>query len=219
MSNDLVIWTLDWVPEMPRGFVRDLRLRWACEEAGLPYSVRTVGFEDRGVEHYARQPFGQVPVLQDGDLIIHESGAGLLYISEKSEALMPADPRSRTQVTSWVMSALNSIEIVSVSWWLLKISGQESDILGGWLEKRLEQLASVLKDRTWLVADRFTVADLLMADALRVPQVRELAQHQPIIEYLDRVLERPAFIRAHADQIAHFSKADAARSTEGSGPE
>ena len=46
--SKLIIWTYDWVPQGPRGFVRDLRLRWACEEAGLRYEVRTVKFSDRG---------------------------------------------------------------------------------------------------------------------------------------------------------------------------
>lgn len=63
MSATVTIWTYDWVPEMPRGFVRDIRLRWACEEAGLAYSVGTVPFDARGPAHLARQPYGQVPFL------------------------------------------------------------------------------------------------------------------------------------------------------------
>jgi hypothetical protein len=73
-SNDLTVWTYDWVPEGPRGHVRDIRLRWALEEAGLDYAVRTVPFDDRGPEHLAHQPFGQVPFLEDGDIILFESG-------------------------------------------------------------------------------------------------------------------------------------------------
>ena len=76
--SELIIWTYDWVPDGPRGFVRDLRLRWACEEAGLAYSVRTVPFDKRETNHLSRQPFGQVPFLSDGELEIFESGAGLL---------------------------------------------------------------------------------------------------------------------------------------------
>jgi glutathione S-transferase len=94
-SNDLTVWTYDWVPEGPRGHVRDIRLRWALEEAGLDYAVRTVPFDDRGPEHLARQPFGQVPFLEDGDIILFESGACLLHLGRKSETLMPRDPRGR----------------------------------------------------------------------------------------------------------------------------
>ena len=80
----LTIWTYDWVPEMPRGFVRDLRLRWACNEAGLSYTVRTVPFDGREGNHLGRQPFGQVPFLSDGEVELFESGAGLLHLARKS---------------------------------------------------------------------------------------------------------------------------------------
>src|SRR3546814_17560296 len=89
--NELIIWTLDWVPEGPRGFVRDLRLRWACEEAGLAYSVRTIPFEGRKTNHLSQQPFGQVPFLSEGELNMFESGAGILHLARKSEKLMPRD--------------------------------------------------------------------------------------------------------------------------------
>ena len=87
--SDLIVWTYDWVPEGVWGFVRDLRLRWACEEAGLAYAVRTVPFEGRETNHLAHQPFGQVPFLKDADLEIFESGAGLLHLARKSDRLMP----------------------------------------------------------------------------------------------------------------------------------
>ena len=80
--SDLILTTYDWVPEMPRGLVRDLRVRWALEEAGLAYRVESTPFNDRGPEHFAAQPFGQVPWLTDGDLTIFESGAILLYLGE-----------------------------------------------------------------------------------------------------------------------------------------
>src|SRR6201990_177011 len=107
--GDLVLTTFDWVPEMPRGFVRDLRVRWALEEAGLPYRVASVPFGDRKPEHFAHQPFGQVPWLTDGDLSIFESGAILLHIGEQGEALLPADRRHRSAAKEWLFAALNSI--------------------------------------------------------------------------------------------------------------
>ena len=95
---DLTLTTFDWVPEPPRGYVRDLRVRWALEEAGLPYRVRSVPFKNRTDEHFAHQPFGQVPWLTDGDISLFESGAILLHLGGYSETLMPADPRGRTEV-------------------------------------------------------------------------------------------------------------------------
>ncbi len=98
--SELTIWTYDWVPEGPRGFVRDLRLWWACEKAGFAYTVRTVPFEGRETNHLAQQPFGQVPFLSDGELPIFESGAGLLHLARKSETLMPRDAAGEAE-TLW----------------------------------------------------------------------------------------------------------------------
>lgn len=211
MSAPLTIWTLDWVPEGPRGFVRDLRLRWAAEEAGLPYEVRSVPFEDRETNHLDRQPFGQVPFLSDGDLEVFESGACLLHIGQKSETLMPTDPVEASDTGQWIFAALNSIEMVSVPWWFLEMSGVGENPLSGWLGSRLGQLEDVLQQRQWLAADRFTLADLLMADVLRVEKVRGFG-HRPASEaYVRRVTERDAFKTALEAQKAHFAAADAAR--------
>src|SRR6187551_865694 len=145
--SDLTIWTYDWVPEGPRGFVRDLRLRWACEEAGLGYLVRTVPFDGRETNHLARQPFGQVPFLNDGEVEIFESGAGLLHLARKSDKLMPRDPVGEAAVLQWTIAALNSIEMVSVPWWFLKISGVADNKLTGWMGSRLGQLENLLGSR------------------------------------------------------------------------
>ena len=96
--TELILTTFDWVPELPRGFVRDIRVRWALEEAGLPYRIESVPFRSRSTEHFSHQPFGQVPWLTDGDISIFESGAILLHLGELSDKLMPADPRSRNEV-------------------------------------------------------------------------------------------------------------------------
>src|SRR6202008_267740 len=116
-TSELTIWTLDWVPQGPRGFVRDLRLRWACEEAGLPYAVRTIPFDGRETNHLEHQPFGQVPFLADGDLEIFESGACLLHLARKSDALMPRDTIGEAKTVQWTTAALNSVEMVTVPWW------------------------------------------------------------------------------------------------------
>ncbi|MFP5305637.1 MAG: glutathione S-transferase family protein [Gammaproteobacteria bacterium] len=206
--SGVIIWTYDWVPERPRGFVRDLRLRWACEEAGLAYTVRTIPFEGRETNHLAHQPFGQIPFLKDEELEIFESGAGLLHLARKSEKLMPRDPAGEAQTLQWTIAALNSIEMVSVPWWFLKITHAENENVTGWLGKRLDQLERVLSEREWLAAGRFTVADLLMADVLRIPEVRAFG-HRPATEaYVTRLTDRSSFKKALADQIRHFEAAD-----------
>ena len=210
-AGGLTIWTYDWVPDGPRGFVRDLRLRWAAEEACLAYEVRTVPFDGRETNHLDRQPFRQVPFLSDGDIHLFESGACLLHLAGKSVRLMPRDSSAAAETLQWFFAALNSIEMVTVPWWFLKLSGQEDNPLGGWMDKRLAQLETVLGERRWLADGRFTVADLVMADVLRIPKVRAHGDRPATEAYVSRVTGRPEFRKAHADQTAHFKAADAAR--------
>jgi glutathione S-transferase len=211
----LTICTYDWVPPGPRGFVRDIRLRWACGEAGLEYDVRSMPFDDRqGPAHRAQQPYGQVPFLQDGDLTIFESGACLLHLGEKSETLMPLEVQGRSEVTQWLISALNSIETVTVPWWFIGLSEPAENPLDGWMNGRLDHLEAVLAGRDWIAAGRFSIADILMVDALRIPRDHgALEERVALKDYVARGTARPAFVKARADQIAHFEAADATRET------
>jgi glutathione S-transferase len=209
--SEIVIWTLDWVPEGPRGLVRDLRLRWACEEAGLPYSVRTIPFDGRETNHLDRQPFGQVPFLTDGPIEMFESGACLLHLARKSEALLPREAVGEAEALEWVFAALNSVELVTMPWWFLSLSSGKDNPMTGWMDSRLAHIERTLAEREWLAAGRFTVADLLMADVLRVPLIREFG-HRPATEsYVARVTDRPGFARALSDQLALYTSADAVR--------
>jgi glutathione S-transferase len=211
--GDLILTTFDWVPETPRGFVRDLRVRWALEEAALPYRVESTPFRDRGAEHFANQPFGQVPWLTDGDISIFESGAILLHLAERSDALLPADPRGRSEALEWLFAALNSVEMASLPWSILTFSGDTGDTpawkrLDAFLELRLQRMEPVLAGREWL-AGTFSVADILMADVLRlVDRFDGLAGYPACRDYVARATARPSFVKAHADQMAHFAAAD-----------
>jgi glutathione S-transferase len=139
---------------MARGYVRDLRVRWALEEAALPYRVRSAPFNDRTAEHFAHQPFGQVPWLTDGELSIFESGAILLYLGKRSDALMPTEPRARNEAAEWLFAALNSVEMASLPWTIAKFMGDDSTAmrqrLDGFLESRLQHMDAVLAEREWL---------------------------------------------------------------------
>lgn len=211
MTEKLVIYTYDWVPggkSGPRGHVRDIRLRWACEEAGLPYEVKSVPFEGRDSAHFARQPFGQVPFLEDGDITLFESGACLLHLARKSEVLMPRDPKGEAEVLEWTIAGLNSMEMVTVSWWFVSLFDGPDNRLKDWMLQRLAHLDAVLASREWLAAGRFTVADLLMADVLRVPRLRAANPHPGLETYIERVCARPAFKRAYEGQMAHFAQGD-----------
>ncbi|MET3791526.1 glutathione S-transferase family protein [Aquamicrobium terrae] len=214
MPKPLIIWTYDWVPGgkgSPRGHVRDIRLRWACEEAGIAYEVRTVPFDERGPEHFARQPFGQVPFLEDDGIVIFESGAALLHLAGKSDVLMPRDRQGAAETLQWIVAALNSIEMVTVPWWFIGLSTSGDNPLEGWMAMRLEHLEKVLATREWLAAGRFTAADILMADVLRIPKVRGFGTFPALGAYVERACARPAFRKAKDDQMAHFAAADTCR--------
>jgi len=211
---ELVLTTFDWVPEAPRGFVRDLRVRWALEEAALPYRIESTPFRERPAGHFAHQPFGQAPWLTDGDLSVFESGAILLHLGEMSATLLPTDPRGRSDTIEWLFAALNSVEMASLPWSLLQFTGDTGNsptwkLFDGFLkESRLKHLEPVLAAREWL-AGTFSIADILMADVLRlVDRFDGLAAYPACRAYAARATARPAFGKAHADQMAHFAKAD-----------
>lgn len=210
---ELILTTFDWVPKLPRGYVRDLRVRWALEEAALPYRVETTPFRDRSAKHFANQPFGQAPWLTDGEITIFESGAILLHLAEKSNALMPRDPSGRSKVIEWLFAALNSVEMASLPWSLLKftndtIQSPGRELLENFLQGRLQHMETVLAGRNWL-AGSFSAADILMADVLRlVERFGGLADYSACRDYVERATARPAFVKARADQMAHFAAAD-----------
>ena len=212
---DLVLTTWDWVPERPRGYVRDLRVRWALEEAGLPYRVERVTPDDRA-RHLAHQPFAQVPWLTDGDVTLFESGAILLHLGERSEALMPAAPGARAEALSWAVAALNTVETAILPWLGLHLAGDPFEAPGprgvlGRRDTRLGQLDAVLQGRHWL-AGTFSLADILMADALRLVDRNDPAHPFAACRaHVARATDRPAFRKAHADQLAFYAEADARR--------
>lgn len=217
--GDLVLTTFDWVPEMPRGYVRDIRVRWALEEAGLPYRVESVPFRDRNAEHFSRQPFGQVPWLSDGDISIFESGAILLHLGELSDKLMPLEPRSRNETIQWLFAALASVEAASQPWSFFKLSGIVGEVpMWSFFDKflrkhRLPHMELILARREWLVGT-FSVADILMADVLRlIDGFDGLAESPACRAYVARATARPSFVKAYADQMAHFAAADGRKTT------
>jgi len=211
--SHLILTTFDWVPKMPRGYVRDLRVRWALEEAGLPYHVESVPFRDRRAQHFEHQPFGQVPWLTDGEKSIFESGAILLHLGELSDELMPAEPLARSEAKEWLFAALASVEAASQPWSFFKFSGDTDEtpmrkFFDTFLEARLKSMETILAEREWL-AGAFSIADILMSDVLRlVDRFDGLAGYPASHAYVSRATSRPGFAKALADQMAHFAAAD-----------
>ncbi len=207
-----------WVPPFAQGSVRDIRVRWALEEAGLGYDDRLLGFEDTATPEYrARQPFGQVPAYSDGKVEMFESGAIVLWIAQTSDQLMPSDDAGRAMVTTWLFAAMNSIEP-----FVAQLAGIDLFHAGeGWtaerrpqveafLRKRLGDLQTALGDRRWFANDRFSAADILMTHVLRDLRHTDIVADYPALaDYVARAEARPAFKRALADQLKPFRAAEA----------
>ena len=208
-----------WVPPFAQGSVRDIRVRWALEEAGLGYDDHLIAHEDRLTpEHRALQPFGQVPAYRDGKVEMFESGAIVLYIAQNSDALMPADEAGRAMVLTWLFAAMNSVEPYVAELATIDIfnpgegwAKERRPEVEAMLRTRLTDLQAALGERKWFVNGRFSAADILMTHVLRdLRHTAILADYPALADYVARAEARPAFQRALADQLKPFRAAEAA---------
>jgi glutathione S-transferase len=209
----ITISAFKWVPDFARGQVRDLRARWALEEAGLPYRTRLLEQGDQDKQDYrALQPFGQVPVFEEDGLVLFESGAIVLYVGERSETLLPKDAGARARATQWLVAALNSVEpflmnvalidlfYVNEEWAKLRRPGAVA-----FAQKRLSALSKSLGERPYLDGDRFTAGDLMMTTVLRILKHTDIVtSDKRLASYVERCTARPAFKRAFDAQIGDF---------------
>ena len=204
------------VPDFAKGQVRDLRVRWALEEAGLPYRTRLLAQGDQEKPEYrALQPFGQVPIFEEDGFVLFETGAIVLHIADRSETLLPKDPLARARATQWLIAALNSIEpfIMNVAvidlfyaneeWAKLRRPGAVE-----FVQKRLSALSKTLGAKLYLDGDRFTAGDLMMTTVLRILKHTDIvtSDERPAT-YIERCTARPAFKRAFDAQIGDFRDA------------
>lgn len=208
-----VITAFDWVPDFAKGQVRDLRVRWALEEVGQPYDVRYLSQgEQKQPDHRARQPFGQVPTLEQGELTLFESGAIVHHIATTRGGLLPADAAARARAVEWMFAALNTVEppVMDLSFVDLfeadkPWSKPRRPSVEERIRERLQDVASRLGDNDWFDGD-FSAGDLLMVAVLRI--IRDdplLAEHPTLVDYVARGEARPAFQRALAAQLAGFT--------------
>lgn len=207
-----------WVPPFAQGSVRDIRVRWALEEAGLRYNDRLIGFEDQATPEYrAMQPFGQVPAYRDDTVEMFESGAIVLWIAQTSDQLMPADDAGRAMVLTWLFAAMNSVEPFVAELATIDLFNADKDWAKArrpevetFLRKRLGDLQTALGERRWFAGDRFSAADILMTHVLRdLRHTDILADFPALSAYVARCEARPAFKRALEDQLKPFKAAEA----------
>ena len=212
----ITISAFKWVPEFAQGQVRDLRARWALEEAGLPYKTHLLEMGDQDKPDYrALQPFGQVPIFEEDGFVLFESGAIVLHIGERSEALLPKEPGARARATQWLIAALNSVEpfVMNVAVIDLFYANEEWAKLRRpsaveFLQRRLAALSKSLGDKRFLDGDRFTAGDLMMSTVLRILKHTDIVtSDKRLAAYIDRCTARPAFKRAFDAQVRDFEEA------------
>jgi glutathione S-transferase len=205
-----------WVPPFARGFVRDIRARWAFEEAGQAYAVDLVdGVYVKSQTHRHFQPFGQIPTYRDDQVEIFESGAIVLHICESAGVLVPADPAGRIRATQWLISALNSVEPWVMQLAVVDVFEADQD----WskdrrpkviddLHARLKDLGDALGDKETLDGSAFTYGDLIMVSVLGgLRGTGVLDEHPTLAAYVARGEARPAHVQAMADHMAVFEDA------------
>ncbi|HVH42363.1 MAG TPA: glutathione S-transferase family protein [Labilithrix sp.] len=198
----LKVYGFSRVNKVARGNTRDLRVLWALEEMGLPYEIVGMDHPNHDLdtpEFRAKNPFGQIPVIDDDGVVVTESGAILLYLARKSGKLMPRDLAGEAQVLRWSIAALSTIEVPVLTLWFVGMVGggkgtKAHDALHQWSELRLAQLDGWLANREFIATDEFTVADILMTHVLGGGTDRSLLKpYKNVLAHQLRCTERPAW--------------------------
>jgi glutathione S-transferase len=198
-----------------RGLARDMRVRWALEEVGQPYEVRLVPWEKfKDEAHLARNPFGQIPTYEEGDLTLFESGAIVLHIAERFPGLLPTEANARARAIMWMFAALSTVEPPIVDRDIVKHfekgkswQGERYAMVEERIRGRLTQLSARLGDGEWLDG-AFSAADILMVHVLRRLEGSGMLQEYPnLVTYVERAKERPAYKGAFASQLAVWESA------------
>lgn len=203
-------------PDRGKGLARDMRVRWALEEVGQPYTVHLVSFaEMKQPAHMAIQPFGQIPTYEDGDLALFETGSIILHIAETHPGLLPADANARARAITWMFAAVATVEppIVELAAAMLLERDkpwydQRLPQLHAAIRKRLSELSNYLSDSDWLDGD-FSAADIMMTHVIQRARSSGLIEEFPnLVAYLARNEVRPAYKRAFAAQLKVFKDAN-----------
>ncbi len=198
-----ILITLDWVPPFAHGYVKDLRVRWALEEAGIAYDVKLIKNSEKETTTYRQiQPYGQVPAYEEGEIHMYESGAIVLYIGEKSEKLLSKNPAERARALTWMFSATNTLE-PHVKYF----NDEETNAVAAKvLKKRLAELTKWLEGKEYL-ENKFSAGDIMMCTVLRdLGDDEIIMKNRILLDYRTRCEYRPAFKKALNDQLESLAK-------------
>ena len=197
-------------PDGGKGLARDTRVRWALEEASLPYEVRPVSFSAmKEPAHLAIHPFGQIPTYEEGDLALFETGAIVFHIATHNPGLLPEEANARARAITWIFAALNTVEPPILEFVTARIFEADKPwaqdrlpLVADRVRARLEQLSTYLGDAEWLDG-AFSAGDLMMASVLlRLRMSGILDEFPNLAAYVARGEARPAYKRAFEAQLA-----------------
>ncbi|MEO7687850.1 MAG: glutathione S-transferase family protein [Sphingomonas sp.] len=197
-------------PDGGKGLARDTRVRWALEEANLPYEVRLVSFSAmKEPAHLAIHPFGQIPTYEEGDLALFETGAIVFHIATHNPGLLPEEANARARAITWIFAALNTVEPPILEFVTARIFEADKPwaqdrlpLVADRVRARLEQLSAYLGDEEWLDGP-FSAGDLMMASVLlRLRMSGILDEFPNLSAYVARGEARPAYKRAFEAQLA-----------------
>lgn len=200
-------------PDGGKGLARDTRVRWALEEAGLPYEVRALSFGAmKEPAHLALHPFGQIPTYQDNNLVLFESGSIILHIAERHACLLPRDANARSRAITWMFAAINTVEPPILELVTVKFlegdkpwSKERLPLVMDRIRGRLAQLSTRLGDADWLDGG-FSAGDLMMVSVLiRLKPSGILDEFPRLAAYVARGEARPAYQRAFEAQRAAYN--------------
>jgi glutathione S-transferase len=156
-----------------------------------------------------------VPAYREDGFDLFESGAIVLWIGERSESLLPRDPKARARAMQWCFAALNSVEPHFMNLATIDVfhkgedwATQRRPAVAEMVRRRIAQVAAALGDRPWLDGAQFTAGDLLMCTVMRMRPDHVDEQPTPAA-WRDRCMARPAFAGALAAQLADFDRAAA----------
>ena len=197
-------------PDGGKGLARDTRVRWALEEAGLPYEVRLVSPKAmKEPAHLRLHPFGQIPTYEEDGLALFETGSIVFHIAEHHAQLLPRDAHARERAITWMFAAPNSVEPPILDLVTVRIiegdkpwSKERTPLVQERIRQRLHQLAARLGDAEWLDG-AFSAGDLLMVSVLlRLRPSGMLDEFASLAAYVAQGEARPAYQRAFAAQLA-----------------
>ncbi len=183
---------------------RSIRVRWTLQELGVdfqPITVNVLNGEHRSSQFLAINPAGKIPVLVDGDVVLNESVAIVLYLADKypDRKMMPALVAERGEVYRWLLFAATELE--QPLWRITRHTRiyAEAERLAADVaiaSREFKEMAAVLErhmnGRPFLVGDSVSVADFVMAYTLDWGTVFDLLDDFPrLMAYVERMYARP----------------------------